>query len=84
MDEQEVGVVTHYFSHLNVASIMLSKPLRVGDTVHVVGHTSDFTEKVKSMQLEHDSVMEGLPGQEIAIKVSEHAREHDKVYLVSN
>ena len=84
MDEQEVGVVTHYFSHLNVASIMLSKPLRVGDTVHVVGHTSDFTEKVKSMQLEHDSVMEGLPGQEIAIKVIEHAREHDKVYLVSN
>ena len=83
MEEEKVGVVTRYFAHLGVAAIKLERPLKVGDTIHVLGHTSDFTQSVGSMQLEHASVAEGQPGQEIAIKVIEHARQHDEVYRVA-
>jgi hypothetical protein len=81
--EERVGVVTHYYGHLSVAAVMIDTlALRVGDTIHVVGHTSDFRQKVESMQLEHESVEEALPDQEIGLKVTEHAREHDVVYKV--
>ena len=83
MPEQKVGVVTHYFGHIQVAAIQLEDELRVGDTVRVKGHTSDFTQKIESMQLEHDSVEAGTKGQEIAIKVIEHARTHDEVLKVT-
>ena len=59
-----------------------SRALRVGDTIHVVGHSSDFRQRVESMQIEHESVSEALPDQEIGLRVTEHAREHDVVYKV--
>lgn len=80
--EQEVGKVTHYFSHLGVAAIDLSDELNVDDTIHVVGHTSDFTQKVESIQIEHESVLKAVAGQSIGIRVADHAREHDTVYKV--
>ncbi len=82
MSEQEIGVVTHYFGHINVMAVTLTGELAVGDTIHVKGHTSDFTTPVKSMQVEHESVEKAGPGNQIGIKVPEHAREHDKVYKV--
>lgn len=83
VSEQKVGVVTHYFGHINVAAIMLEDELDVGDQIHIVGHTSDFTETVESMQLEHEKVEVGKKGDEIAIRVVEHAREHDEVFKVT-
>jgi hypothetical protein len=83
MSEQKVGVVTHYFGHINVAAIALEDELRAGDQIHIVGHTSDFTETVESMQLEHEKVSVGKRGDEIAINVVEHAREHDEVFKVT-
>ena len=83
MSEERVGVVTHYFGHIQVAAFKLEAPLAVGDTIHIKGHTSDFTQKVESMQLEHESIEAGEPGQEIAITVVEHAREHDEVFKVT-
>jgi len=81
--EERVGVVTHYYGHLSVAAVMIDTvALRVGDTIHVVGHTSDFRQRVESMQVEHESVAEALPDQEVGLKVTEHAREHDVVYKV--
>ena len=81
--EERVGVVTHYYGHLSVAAVMIDTlALRVGDTIHVVGHTSDFRQRVESIQLEHESVSEALPDQEIGLRVTEHAREHDVVYKV--
>jgi len=83
MSEQLIGTVTHYFSHAHVAAIDLAGgPLNVGDTIHVVGHTSDFTQKLDSMQIEHESVQTANAGDQIGIRVAEHAREHDKVYKV--
>ena len=76
-------MVSHYFSHLSVAAlIMESGSLRVGDTIHVKGHTTDFTQKVDSLQVDHAPVSEVHAGQDFGMKVSELAREHDVVYKV--
>ena len=84
MAEELVGIVTHYFGKPRVAAIeMTAGKLAVGDTVHIVGHTSDFTQSIDSMQIEHASVQSAKVGDKIGIQVVEHAREHDKVYRVS-
>ena len=83
MAEQKVGTITHYFGHIQVAAITLEDTLSVGDTVHIKGHTSEFNQKIDSMQLEHESIEVGTTGQEIAIKVIEHARQHDEVLKVT-
>ena len=80
--EKQVGRVTHYFGKLNVAAVELEDALRVGDNIHIKGHTSDWTQTVDSMQIEHESVQEAGPGDEIGMKVTEQAREHDIVYKV--
>ena len=81
--EERVGVVTHYFGHLSVAAIRIETgSLRVGDSIHILGHTSDFRQRVDSMQIEHQPVTEAGKRQEIGIKVTEHARENDDVYKV--
>jgi hypothetical protein len=83
--EARVGTVTHYYSHLSVAVVQMeSGSLRVGDTIHVIGHTSDFRQRVESMQIEHQPVFEVRAGQEFGLRVTEHAREQDAVYKVSS
>ena len=78
-----IGVVTHYFSHLSVAVVKLeSARLRVGDTIHIRGHTTDFKQRIDSLQVNHASVPEVGPGDDFGLKVREHAREHDIVYKV--
>ncbi len=82
MEEKEVGRVTHYFSKISVAAIELTDTLAVGDTIHIQGHTTDFTQTVESIQIEHESVEQAEAGQAIGIKVKDRVREHDKVYKV--
>jgi putative protease len=85
LNEERVGVVTHYYSHLSVAVIELdSGMLREGDTIHIKGHTSDFTQRVGSMEVNHMQVSEAWAGQSFGLKVIEHAREHDVVYRVKS
>jgi putative protease len=80
---ERIGTVTHYFSHLSVAVVKLENArLRVGDTIHIRGHTSDFKQRVDSLQVEHAPVQEVGPGDDFGLKVREHAREHDVVYKV--
>jgi len=82
--EELIGVVTHYYGHLSVAAIRLeSGSLSVGDTIRVLGHTSDFRQRVESMQIEHQPVTEAGRRQEIGLKVTEHVRENDDVYKVT-
>ena len=78
---QEMGVVTHYFSKVKAAVIKLTKaPLKVGDEVYIKGHTSDFKQKVKSLQINHVVVDKAKVGQEVGIKVSSRVRIGDVVY----
>jgi hypothetical protein len=77
---ERIGVVTHYYSHLSVAIIrMESGTLRVGDVIHIRGHTTDFSQKVESLEVNHAPVTEVRPNEEFGLKVAEHAREHDVV-----
>lgn len=82
MEEKEIGKVTHYFGKISVAILELTAGLKVGDTIHIKGHTDDFTQKVESMQIEHENVDEAQPGQSIGMKVIQKAHEGDVVYLV--
>ena len=82
-EEKRIGVVTHYFGKITVAILKIEEEgLKIGDTIHFKGHTSDFTQKVESMELEHKVVQEAKVGDPIGIKVSEHTREGDVVYKV--
>jgi translation elongation factor EF-Tu-like GTPase len=81
--EERIGVVTHYYSHLSVATLRLeSGTLRVGDVIHIHGHTTDFTQRVESLEVNHASATEVRPNDDFGLKVVEHAREHDVVYKV--
>ena len=82
MAEKEIGRVSTYFSHVGVAAIKLSGSLKVGDTIHIKGMTTDFEEKVKSMQVDKDSVEKAKKGDHVGIKVSEKVRPNDAVFLV--
>ncbi len=83
MSETRIGTVTHYFTHLHVAAVtIVDGELHIGDTIHINGHTSDFIQKVASMELEHESVDVAKPGDDIAIAMDEYTREHDSVYLI--
>jgi hypothetical protein len=82
--EQRIGVVTHYYSHLSVATMRLEPgtTLQVGDVIHIHGHTTDFTQKVGSLEVDHAPVTEVRANDDFGLKVIEHAREHDAVLRV--
>ena len=82
MQEKEIGTITHYYDHLSVGIISLSDALKLGETVHIKGHASDFTQSIDSIQIEHKTVSEAQPGDVIGIKVSGKVHPHDKVYKV--
>ena len=84
MAERLVGTVSHYYGKVGVVGIELSDELAVGDTIRIVGHTSDFTQTVDSMQIEHQDVATGKPGDPVGIKVSDRARVNDQVYVVTD
>lgn len=83
MEEKKVGEVIKFFGKINVAAIRLTEgSLKVGDKIHIVGHTTDITETVASMQIENQNVQEAGPGADIGIKIQGKVREHDVVNKV--
>jgi len=77
---EAIGLVTHYFSHLSVAGISLTAPLRVGDRIHIRGHTTDLVQTVDSMEVDHRKVERVGPGDDVALKVDDHVRDRDLLY----
>jgi len=82
MEEKLIGKISHYYNHINVGIIKLSDALKSGETIHIKGHASDFTQIISSMQIEHDNVEEAKAGDFIGIKVDQKVHEHDDVYKV--
>jgi len=78
--EGVIGLVTHYFPQVRAAVIKLKAPLSAGDTIKVKGHTTDFTQAVTSMQINHVPVNSAKKGAEIGLLVESRVRQHDKVY----
>ena len=82
MEEKEIGTVSSYFSHVGVAAIKLSGKLKIGDKVHIKGHTTDFEIDIESIQIDRKDIKKGKKGDHIGIKVPEKVRPNDKVFLV--
>ena len=80
---EEVGVITHYFPKVDAAVVKLTKAgLSIGDKIVIKGHTSDFKEKVDSIQLDHEPIQKAEKNMEIGLKVKAKVREHDVVYKI--
>jgi translation initiation factor IF-2 len=83
MSEIEVGVVVKFFAKPSVAAIEVrSESIKNGELLRFKGHTTDFSEKVSSMEIDNKTVEEAPAGSLIGIKVKERVRENDKVYKV--
>lgn len=83
MEEKKVGEVIKFFGKIGVAAIRLKEgSLRVGDHIHIVGHTTDVTDTITSMQVDNKDVQEAGPGADVGIKIKGRVREHDVVYKV--
>ncbi|MDD5626391.1 MAG: hypothetical protein PHW01_00025 [Patescibacteria group bacterium] len=81
--EEEIGKITHYYNKIGVGIIEITKgELKIGDTIHVKGHSDDFDQKVESMQIEHKEVQEAKQGDVIGLQISQKVREGDAVYKV--
>ena len=83
MQEKEIGKITHYYGHINVGIVELKDTLKVGDTIHIKGHSEDFTQVIDSIQIEHTDVAEAKAGDMIGIKLTGKVHPQDKVYKVT-
>lgn len=84
MSGTQIGQITHYFDPINVAALILTEPLCVGDTIHILGHSTDFKQKVTSLQIEHQDVDEAKPGDDVGMKVIQKVHAHDKVFKLTD
>ncbi len=84
MAEVFVGKVTDYFAKIGVAALVIENgELYLGDTIHFIGHTTDFEQQINSMQIEHQPVESAKTGDAVGIKVKDRVRHGDKVYKVT-
>ncbi len=83
--EEEIGKITHFFSKINVGILILLKgKLKIGDIIHIKGHTTDFHQRIESMQIEYAPVDSIKAGVEAGIKVENAVRENDIVFKVTD
>ena len=80
--EKRLGKADDFFAKVNVIALKLEDEIQVGDTIHIKGNTTDFTENVSSLQIEHKPVDKAKPGDSIGIKVNGYAKRGDIVYKV--
>ncbi len=79
-EKKPIGEVTHYYTHLGVAVVKFNKKVKAGDTVHFKGATTDFTQKLDSMQFDHKEVDGAAKGKEVGLKVIDRVRQGDQVF----
>ena len=84
MPEEEIGKVSDFFAHPVVAGIDLTGTLKVGDRVHIKGHTTDLEMTVNSMQINNADVTEAKAGDAVGVKVTERVRHGDSIYKVTD
>ncbi len=83
MSEIKIGEVKHFFNKIGVAAIKITNDqLKNGDEIHIKGHTTDFSQKVNSMQKEHQVVEVAKIGDEIGIKTDEIVRSGDEIFKI--
>jgi putative protease len=80
--EIKVGIVNDFFSKVGVAAFTLEAELKIGDTIHIKGHTTDLVQQVESIQIDRISVNNAKAGDSIGIKVNDRVRKGDTVFKV--
>ncbi|MEN8183930.1 MAG: hypothetical protein ABFS46_15495, partial [Myxococcota bacterium] len=81
---RRVGLVTHYFPHVDAGIVAVdAASIRVGDTLHFKGHTTDFYQRVDRMERDHHPIEMATPGMQVGIHVTQRVREHDEVFVVT-
>ena len=80
-EPKPIGFVTHFFGGIDVAIVKFKVPVKLGATVRFKGATTDFTEKIKSMQYDHKPIGVAKKGLDVGIKIDNKVREGDGVYL---
>lgn len=80
--EVRIGTITHYFNRIGVAVLQLSDAIQVGDTISIVGHCTEFTQKVESLEIDHQKVSSAGPGDDVALKAWDYVRKGDEVFKV--
>jgi selenocysteine-specific translation elongation factor len=83
MPEKEIGKVSDFFARPVVAGIEMSGSIKLGDKIHIKGHTTDMEFIVDSMQINNANVTEAKSGDSVGIKVNERVRRGDTVYKVT-
>lgn len=79
---EQIGSIRHYYSKIGVAVVDLTAKIAIGDTIRVKGTTTDFQQKVDSVQIEHANVQNATAGQSIGLRVADKVREGDLVYKI--
>ena len=82
-EEEKIGEITHYFPKPEAGVIQLSSSLTVGDTIHIKGQTTDFKQKVDSMQIDGNPIEKAAKGKLVGVKVKERVRVGDEVYRLA-
>ncbi len=82
MAKEVVGKIVKFFPNISVGVVQVSKTIKVGDTISIEGRGKEFQQKVASMQVEHQSIPEAKPGDDIGMKVDQPVKEGDVVYKV--
>jgi len=80
--EKDVGEISNYFEHVQVAAIKVKTPLKIGDSLRFVGGETNFEQKIDSMQINHKKVASAKKGDEVGIKISQRVRKGYKVFKV--
>ncbi len=79
--EKIVGKIEHVYEKINVVTTTLKSPVKVGDIIHIKGHTTDIVQAIDSIQIEHESVQKAKKGAGIGIKVRGTVRDNDAIYF---
>lgn len=80
--EELIGRISHYFPKVRAGIIKLTKPVSLGDNIHVKGNTTDFTQKITSLQIDRAPIKRGTKGKEVGFGCKKKVRRRDKVYKI--
>ncbi|MBI2644388.1 MAG: hypothetical protein HYW95_02700 [Candidatus Wildermuthbacteria bacterium] len=78
--EQPIGKVAHYYDKIGVIALKLTNPVAVGNTIRIEGGEKSFTQKIASMQIDHEKIKKAKKGDEVGIKITQKAREGYRVF----
>jgi translation elongation factor EF-1alpha len=80
--EVRIGEITHYYNRIGVAVLKLGDRIQVGDMINIVGYTTEFTQRVESLEINHQKVESAGPGDDVALKVWDYVRDGDEVFKI--